>query len=54
MLQAGLIEVEVMQAQLKASQAQLNEEKELVQRHRLSADLLAQLSDKVRCTVMVR
>jgi hypothetical protein len=39
-----------MQAQLKAAQAQLAEEKELVHRHRLSADLLAQLSDKVRHT----
>jgi hypothetical protein len=45
--QAGAIEVEVMQAQLKAAQAQLADEKELVTRHRLSADLLAQLSDKV-------
>ncbi|GAX76032.1 hypothetical protein CEUSTIGMA_g3475.t1 [Chlamydomonas eustigma] len=45
---AGLIEKEISEAQLKAAQTALAEEKEQVQKHRLSADLLAALSDKVR------
>ena len=47
-LRAGLVEKEVAEAQLKAGLAALAEEKELVHRHRLSADLLASLTDKVR------
>lgn len=43
-----MIEKEVAEAQIKAQLAQLAEEKEVLQRHRLSAELLAQLSDKVR------
>ena len=45
---AGLVEKEIAEAQLKAAQAALAEEKEQVHKHRLSADLLASLSDKVR------
>lgn len=45
---AGLIEKEVAEAQLAAAARALAEEKEVVHKHRLSADLLAGLSDKVR------
>ena len=44
---AGMIEKEIAEAQVKAQLANLAEEKEVVQRHRLSAEVLAQLSEKV-------
>lgn len=47
MLQAGLIEKEVAEAQIKAQLAALEEEKEVVHRQRLSAELLTQLTEKV-------
>lgn len=45
---AGAIDKEVAEAQIKAAQQAIAEEKEVIHRHRLSADLLAQLSEKVR------
>lgn len=44
---AGAIDKEIAEATIKAQQASLAEEKEVVHRHRLSAELLAQLSEKV-------
>ncbi|MEW5299027.1 MAG: hypothetical protein WDW36_002082 [Sanguina aurantia] len=45
---AGLVEKEVAEAQIKAQQAALSEEREVIHRHRLSAELLAGLSEQVR------
>ncbi|MEW5313364.1 MAG: hypothetical protein WDW38_004936 [Sanguina aurantia] len=45
---AGLVEKEIAEAQIKAQQAALCEEREVIHRHRLSAELLANLSEQVR------
>lgn len=50
----GLIDKEIAEAQLKQQLVAISEEKEVLARHRLSADLLAQLSEKVGAHMCVR
>lgn len=45
---AGMLDKEIAEATIKQQLAAIAEEKETVSRHRLSAELLAQLTDKVR------
>ncbi len=51
---AGMLDKEIAEATIKQQLAAIAEEKETVSRHRLSAELLAQLTDKVRGVALMR